>query len=145
MVSISCRTAAKSPSTTKTRAAETPATTEPTLTEAPRTVTARIKMATRLPLRARIAAPAEELIREPVSSIYSSTGGHFAADGGHSARRNRVVHAASGFRSPGSGLSDYPGRHVLSRSKPRRHGLRRNRPLGAPIWPGPWSQPDDLH
>src|ERR1700722_12855207 len=103
MASISCKTAAKSPSTTKTPGAETTATTattEQALTAAPQTVTAQIKMATRLPLRTRTAAPAEELIREPVSSIYPSTGSHIAADGGHSARRNRVVHAASGFRSP---------------------------------------------
>src|SRR5580704_9386150 len=145
MASISCKTAAKSPSTTKTPAAETPATTERALTAAPQTVTAQIKMPTRLPLRTRIAAPAEELVREPVSPIYSSTGSHFAADGRHSARRYRVVHAASGFRSPGSGLSDYPGRHVLSRSKSRRHGLRCNRAARASVRRSARSEPDDFH
>src|SRR6202021_2101368 len=115
MASISCKTAAKSPSTTNPQAAQTAATTErmltlapqtaatteQALTAAPRTVTAQIKMATRLQLRTRIATPAGEPIREPVSSIYSSAGSHFAADGRYSARRYRLVHAASGFRSPG--------------------------------------------
>src|SRR5580698_5045733 len=145
MASISCKTAAKSQSTTNPRPAVTAATTERTLTATPQTVTAQTRVPARLHLRTRIAAPAEELIREPVPSIYSSAGSHFATDGRHSAGRYRVVPAASGFRAPRSGLSDYPGRHVLSRSQPRRHGLRRNRPLRAPIWPGSWSQPDDLH
>src|ERR1700693_3020643 len=102
MASISCRTAAKSRSITKTQVAETAATTERALTAPAQTITAQTKTATRLRLRTRIATPAGGLIREAAPAIYSSTGSHFAADGGHSARRNRVLHAASGFRSPGS-------------------------------------------
>src|ERR1700722_17518094 len=159
MASISCKTVAKSPSTTNPRAAQTAATTERMLTlapqtavtteqalaTAPRTVTAQKRTPARLHPQTRIAAPAGEPIREPVSSIYSSAGSHFAADGRHSARRYRVVDAASGFRSPGSGLSDYPGRHVLSRSKSRRHGLRCNRATGAPVRRSARFEPDDFH
>src|SRR5437762_975624 len=82
--------------------------------------------------------------REPVEAVHPAAGGDRAVDDGHRARRRDRLPPAAGLRIAAGGLPDDPGRHVLSGSEPRRHGLRRDGATRAPVRPAPRPQADDL-
>src|ERR1019366_3830560 len=96
-------------------------------------------------LEARLEAKTEPRRSESLSSIYLTTGGDVAIDGGHLARWLRRLSPTARFRAAGGRLPNHSGGYVLSRCQPWRDGLGCNRSSGAAVRSGPGPQSDDFH
>src|SRR4029079_9966309 len=82
---------------------------------------------------------------EPLPPLYPQTRRDIAADGGACHRRWRRVRAAAGIGATGSGLSDDPGRDVLSGGQSRCDGHIGDRAARAAVRPDAWPQADDVN
>src|SRR5882757_2181068 len=83
-------------------------------------------------------------LREPVPTIYRTTGSDVAADGGDLAGRPGCVYAATGVGATAGRLSDDPGVDVLSRREPGRDGDDGDGPAGTAIWTIAGIESDDV-
>ena len=81
---------------------------------------------------------------ESLTSIHPAAGRDFVAHGRDPARQASSPTRQLPFGPAAGGLSDHPGRHVLSGSKPGRRGDHGPRAAGASVRPDARAQPDDL-
>src|SRR5438093_4860409 len=77
-------------------------------------------------------------------TVYTPPGCDISFDGGNSARRFCRAYAIAGFGIAGSGLSDDPGRDVLSGCESGCHVVLGHRAARAPVRPGSGPEADDL-
>src|SRR5262249_27454721 len=66
------------------------------------------------------------------------------AHGGHPAGRRARIPQAAGVGAAAGGLSHHPGRHLLSRRQPRRHGVDGDGAARAPVRADARAGADDL-
>src|SRR5262249_4943746 len=81
---------------------------------------------------------------EPLAAVHPAADRDLALDAGPAPGRPRRLPPAAGLGPPRGRLPDDPGGHLLPWRLPRRHGLRRHRPPGAPVRAGAGPEPDDV-
>src|SRR4051812_5687280 len=87
----------------------------------------------------------EEHGREPLPSVYPTSGRDNPFDGGHSSCRIHRLSTASGFGPSPGRLPDHSGADLLSWRKSGRDGLFRDRAIGAPVRTDAGVEPGNLH
>ncbi len=82
--------------------------------------------------------------RKSFPAIYSASGSDLAADGGHSVGGFRRLPAVAGVCVARGRLPHHSDAHVLSRGRPRGHGLVGHGAPRAPVRPDAGTQANDL-
>src|ERR1700741_2074093 len=96
------------------------------------------------PIPLLLPCPPGDPLDESVAAVHFAAGCHHPPDGWRAARGVRSLPAVAGFRAAASRLPNNPGPDVLSRWKPRGHGVVGDRTARAELWANPGPPADDL-
>src|ERR1700741_4627445 len=98
----------------------------------------------RLPIARLLPRPPGDPLDESVAAVHFAAGCHHPPDGWRAARGVRSLPAVAGFRAAASRLPNNPGPDVLSRWKPRGHGVVGDRTARTELWANPGPLADDF-